>query len=77
MKTMKPKSKKAAKAATLTRPAHKIECVYDIIGSLPDKMLRDLARQHGTPIKKAKRDTANELCAKLLENKTPITIGIG
>lgn len=77
MKTTKPKSKKAAKAAAITRPANKILGASDIIASLPDKALRELARTYGTPIKKAKLDTADCLSMRLQTLKTPITISIG
>lgn len=77
MKTTKPKSKKAAKVAAITRPANKILGASDIIASLPDKALRELARTYGTPIKKAKADTAHALAQRLWELKTPITISIG
>lgn len=76
-KAPKAKPKKTAKAATLTRPANRIMWLVAIIESLPDRMLRDLARTHGTPIKKVKDETAAELARKFVENKTPITIGIG
>lgn len=67
------------KPITFRNEAHRIaDCgTFEITNSLPDKVLRELAKNYGAPIKKLKADTACEVATALIAAKTPITITIG